>query len=437
MKDIFVLGLDPFHQAMLEAAPSAEGVALHPLLTLDEIRTGDAIHVREPLERAAREIEAFEGSVDGIIGYWDFPVNVMSSMLCERFGLPTASFDKVMRCEHKAWSRMIQQEAAPEAVPPFEVVDPFGADPVGGLRLALPCWIKPVIGYQSALGFLVRTPGELERALSEIRAGIGRIAEPLNWLLERCDCPEEAGGRNGAACIAEGLIRGRQCTVEGYVHEGEVTVYGVVDSIRYPGVSSFQSYRYPPLLPERIRDRVTETTARVMEKTGLLERGFNVEYFWDETDDRIWLLEINTRPSQSHADLFDKVDGCTNESILIDLALGRAPRLPHREGAYGAAGKFFVRRFEDATVTAAPTPEEIESIQRDHPGTRIEVKVAPGQRLSETPDRDSYSYELAWIHAGAEDHAALDRIFEDCAGRLRFGFEQAEDGSPRGGVVAP
>jgi len=175
----------------------------------------------------------------------------------------------------------------------------------------------------------------------------------------------------------------------------------------------------------------------VMEKMELVERGFNVEFFWDESTDRVWLLEINTRPSQSHADLFDKVDGCTNEAILIDLALGREQRMPHREGAFGAAGKFFVRRFEDAEIAWVPSSEEIASIERDHPGTRIDVRVRAGQRLSDMPARDSYSYELAWIHAGAEDHDRLDRIFEDCAARLSFGFEHAEGGLPRGGVVAP
>ncbi|NIR28776.1 MAG: ATP-grasp domain-containing protein, partial [Gammaproteobacteria bacterium] len=91
------------------------------------------------------------------------------------------------------------------------------------------------------------------------------------------------------------VIGGRQCTLEGYVHEGEVVPYGIVDSIRYPQVLSFFYYLYPSKLPERVQERMGELTKTVMTHIGFDNSAFNIEFFWDEVQDQIWLLEINTR----------------------------------------------------------------------------------------------------------------------------------------------
>src|SRR5690625_6073998 len=57
---------------------------------------------------------------------------------------------------------------------------------------------------------------------------------------------------------------------------------------------------------------------------------FNVEFFWDPETDHIWLLEVNTRISESHTDLFLKVDGASHHEVATDLSLGERPRIDRK-----------------------------------------------------------------------------------------------------------
>lgn len=172
-------------------------------------------------------------------------------------------------------------------------------------------------------------------------------------------------------------------------------------------------------------ERIYETARRVVTQVGLTSVPFNIEFFWDEQHDRLNLLEINPRHSQSHAGLFQAVDGAANHQILVELALGREPRMPHREGEHAVAGKYFLRRFVDGTALRVPTSSEVAAIEQELPGTRIGLRVGEGTRLSELPDQDSYSYELAHIYIGARDEQEMRRKYDRCADALRFEFDDA------------
>ena len=219
---------------------------------------------------------------------------------------------------------------------------------------------------------------------------------------------------------------GRQLTVEGYRYQGEVVVYGVVDSINYENSPSFLRYQYPSTLPESVIERVSELSRKVVTAIGLERMTFNIEYFWDPGTDAINLLEINPRHSQSHAELFADVDGMANHEAMLRLALGRDPAFPHREGRYGAAAKWFVRRFADGVVRQVPTPEELAAIQHIVPGTTIELTVVEGDRLSELHRQDSYSYQLASVYMGAADEHELLAKFEQVTSALLFEIEDVD-----------
>lgn len=90
-----------------------------------------------------RQLEKFEGPVDAIIGFWDFPVSSMVPILCQRFGkLCCASLEAVVKYEHKYWSRLERQKVIDE-YPRFGLVDPErDTDPPEGM--SFPMWIKPV-----------------------------------------------------------------------------------------------------------------------------------------------------------------------------------------------------------------------------------------------------------------------------------------------------
>lgn len=78
-------------------------------------------------------------------------------------------------------------------------------------------------------------------------------------------------------------------------------------------------------MPGSIRERVADISRRLVEAIGLERMTFNIEYFWDPSTDAVTLLKINSRHSQSHAKLFEHVDGVASHQVMLRLALGRDP----------------------------------------------------------------------------------------------------------------
>ena len=427
--NIFVVGLDDLHLAQLEALPGADAYRFHALLTHRELKQSDQFPVQRLLDEGCVRLKSFPGGVDAVIGYWDFPVSTILPLLREAVCLPGPTLESVLKCEHKYWSRRVQHEVIPDQIPAFAAIDPFADDPLAGVALPFPFWLKPVKSVLSHLGFRITDCASLDHAISRIRAGIARFAEPFNLILERATLPTEIRAVDGFQCIAESIIsKGRQCTVEGYAWHGEVVCYGVIDSLREgPQGSSFSRYQYPSTLPEPVIGRMAELCRRVIGHIGYDNAPFNIEFYWEADSDRIWLLEINTRISKSHAPLFQMVDGCYHHQVNLDLALGHRPDFPHRQGRYNCAAKFMLRHFGDARVIRVPSEAELAALSAQEPDASIEIQVKPGMRLSSLKNQDSYSYEVAVLFLGGQDEQDLEAKYRRLRANLSLAFEPIDD----------
>lgn len=421
-RNVFVLGIDDFNLDQLKSIRNASEYNFESLLTFDEVKEHGTYPFRKVLDQARQRLRDYGDEIHALVGYWDFPVTSVVPILCREFDLPGPSVEAVARCEHKYWSRVEQRKAVPDLIPAFEAVNPFDEQAADKLGLEFPFWLKPVKGTDSLLGFKIESREDFEQALQQVREHIGPIAGAFNDFLSHAELPEEIRGVDGHHCIAEHFVKGEQCTVSGYAHNGKVYTYGVVDSINYPDSSSFFRYEYPSTLDESVQRRLRDASVKVMTAIGYDNAAFNIEFFYDREQDRISILEINPRISQSHGHLYEQVDGSPNHQIMVELALGRAPDFPHGEGPYGCAAEFHMRRFEDAVVRKAPEPREVRAVEREVPGTIIDVQVKQGMRLSEMIEQDSYSYDVAHIYMAARDQRELLGKYDQVVEKLPFEF---------------
>lgn len=419
-KNIFVLGLDDHNHAALRALPGDH--RFHPLLGLEQLTQGE-LDMPALLAQAEHQLDTFDGTVDAIIGYWDFPVSSLVPLLCKPRGLPHAPLEAIVRCEHKYWSRLEQQAVVPEVVPRFAEVDPD--TPYIPEDLSYPLWLKPVKAFSSELAFRVTDDDGFHEAMEEIRQGAGRVGEPFQWVMDQVQLPPKVAQAGGTTGLAEEEGQGQQLTVEGYVHGSRPYIYGVIDSDCYPGTSSFLCYEYPSRQPEEVRERLIELTERVITRVGLDNTAFNVEYFYDHQKDSLLLLEINARHSQSHAAMFESVDGRANHDAVLRIALGEEP-VHSRNGEYAFAAKWFLRRFTDGYVHSVPSDEVVERIQQQIPGLQLEVTARPGEWLSDLPGQDSYSFELADVFVGASGPEEAKRMYQECKAELHFDIQDAD-----------
>jgi hypothetical protein len=419
-QNIFVIGLNDANLRTLEAVPDVEQYRFHPLLTMDELQVGE-VSVPDLLEKAQSVLDAFDGTIDAIVGYWDFPVSTLVPLLAERYGTRSTSLESIVKCEHKYWSRLEQQKAV-KAHPHFGRVDLSASDPRPPEGVEYPMWLKPALSYSSELAFGVKTEEEFGAAVAEIRDGISRVGRPFDYILDQLDLPPEMEGVGGQVCLAEESLNGLQVAVEGYVHNGEVTVYGVLDSINYPDKPSFLRHQYPSTLPADVVHRLHDVSEKVIEQIGMDSATFSIEYFYDPRADELNLLEINPRHSQSHAELFEYVDGVPNHHHMIALALGKDPAVTRGAGEYAMAAKWYYRWFADGVVHGVPDEDTIRRIEQEIPGVRIDLVPEEGQQLSRMPEQDSYSFEVAHIFTGADDEDGLREKFDRCVASLNVAF---------------
>ena len=424
-ENVFVLGLDAHNTRILRGLPDADRYRFHPLLSDGELAGGESVDLPGLLDAAQRQIEAFDGPVHAVVGFWDFPVSTMVPILCERLGLRWATTEAVVKCEHKYWSRLEQAKVIDE-VPRFGLLDLD--DPALPDGLAYPVWLKPIRSASSELAFRADDQRQLTDAAATIQQGIQRIGDAFGTVLDLLDLPPELAGVGGSACLVEEAATGRQVTVEGYGHRGEIHIYGIVDSVTVPGGTSFQRYQYPSTIPAcggRPDGRAVAPGDRGRSAT--TARRSTSSTSGTQTETRSSLLEINPRHSQSHAELFAWVDGVANHHHMVELALGRDPRPPHREGPHAVAAKWFVRRSADGVIRRVPTAEEIARVERAVDGCVVEVTVEPGERLSQRHDQDSYSYAIANVYVGGASEDELVRKYEQAVAALPFEIDDIED----------
>lgn len=423
-KNVFVIALDTPNRRKLEGLRVARECSFHRLLSDEALSGGAGYDIERMLREGEEDLRRFGGSVDAILAYRDFPESTIQPILAQRLGVPSASLEAVLKCEHKHWSRVEQKKVVPEHVPRFVRFHPFDADPRAQIDIPYPFWMKPVKSFASHLGFKVDNDASFERALNETRKHVKRLSEPFDRVLERVDLPLEVGEVGQVYCLAEEIIGGHQCTLEGCRSGGETFVLGVVDSIRVAGGSSFQRYQYPSGLPAGVQARMRKVAQKVVEQLEYDDACFNVEFFWSEPDDRLWLLEINPRIALHHADLFEKVDGYSNYEMAVEVGLGRAPTMARGEREFACAATCFVRELEDAVVTRVPSEQTVREIEERIPGTRIELRVKEGQRLSDLAEQDAYSYALALVYVGGRDEEDLQQRYAQVVRDLDIGLDR-------------
>ncbi|SFG64597.1 ATP-grasp domain-containing protein [Palleronia marisminoris] len=424
-KTICIIGNDPFNDDYIKRIPEAQGWNVVTVLHHDDVQPADeSIDFDALYDRAHAQIAAMDSPPDAIIGHLDFPVTSLVALLNRDFGLKGASPEAVARCEHKFWMREAQREVFPDDTPAVTAVNPFKPAEAQEAVPEYPFWLKPVKGHSSKLGFLVRDADDLDSALHECRRFIHQHGEPFNRFLARLEpdsgCPE---GVNGNFAVAEELVSAnRLFTIEGLVENGETRVVGAVESLKGGGAGvSFSRYQYPSDIPDEIVEKGRVFVAKLLDHFGFDNGPFNVEFFYDDDTGALRLLEINPRLSKSHSPLFHIVDGATHHRQAILLALGEEVEMPARGGHSPVAAKFMIRsNEEDGIVRGVPDPEQLEELKDLFPDLAAQILVQPGQRLSDLPDQDSYTYELADLFIGGADLSAIEDAYLRCRHSLEF-----------------
>ncbi|HEY7698727.1 MAG TPA: ATP-grasp domain-containing protein [Vicinamibacteria bacterium] len=359
---------------------------------------------------------------DGVFSSSDYPGATIAGAIATRLGLPGSRPENIIGSSHKYYSRIAQREAAPEATPWFQLVDPKLRR--GGVQeLHFPCFIKPVKGAFSVMSRRLDSWDDLEAFLSKpsVAEFLTHYVFMFNRLVRGLSDFELAG----AYFIAEDLLHGRQVTVEGFATGDSVEILGIVDSVRHAGTRSFVRFDYPSSLSRRIQARMQEVAVSVVRRLGLKHTLFNIEMVYDVRRDRVFIIEVNPRMCGQFADLYEKVDGRSSYELALGLAVGEHPEVERARTEYRVASSFPLRIFEPARVVEGPSSEQIAEIEHRFEGTRIWPETAKGDLLEDFESlEDGRSFRYAVVNVGARDRDRLFQKFEEVKRALGYRFEE-------------
>lgn len=358
-------------------------------------------------ERCARE------RIEAVASADDYPGATLASIVAARLGLPGVAPEANLLCQHKFFCRELQRQAAPEAVPACRLIDVRAEAPIPP-DLEFPVFVKPAKSFFSVGAQRVDSAAELI-GIKRQWAGAGAFFRPFDRFLQRY------AGRamESNFLVAEGLLRGHQTTLDGYVFDGECHPMGVTDSIMFPGTIAFQRFEYPSRLPAEAQDRMFDIARRVMRRIGFDNGQFNIEFMYDPSSGDMGIIEINPRMSSQFGDLFEKVDGTNSYNVMLDLALGRKPRVRRREGRHKMAASCVLRTFDNRLVLKLPTADEIGRVRTRYPDARVEILATEDRKLSQQM-QDGRSYRYGLINIGGDDRADILNIFDNCLKMLTF-----------------
>lgn len=328
-----------------------------------------------------------------------------AALLAERMGWPGTPVSAVLACQHKLHARRVLQEVAPEANTPFEPLATRYGEPVpDGIRY--PVFVKPV---KAAFSVLATTMHSRDQLQAQTRFGawelwvIRHLVEPF----ERIARARLADAGSAHRMLLEQPVAARQYNLDGYAFGDEVRELGFVESVMYPGTQAFMRFGYPCGLPAAARQQALDVARRFLRAVGFTHGLFNMEFFYDESRQRLTVIEFNPRMASQFSDLYLKVDGADLHRVALELAHGRDPALLSSvEPAAGIAASFVYRSFDPAARPPMPAAARRRALAQDFPEAMLFCfdKTA-GQIARDFKWLGSYRYGI--LHLSGRDPGDL------------------------------
>ena len=313
-----------------------------------------------------------------------------AAMLAEKMGWPGTPVKAVLACQHKLYARQVLQRVCPQANPAFAVLDAeYGAQVPHGLRY--PLFVKPVKAAFSVLARVVHSHQELT---AHTRFGawelwvIRHLVEPFERVFRgRMEAPHNQ--QSAHRLMVEEPISGPQFNLDGYVWEGKAAAFGVVDAVMYPGTQAFMRWDYPSRLNPSLQQRALDIAQTFLSAVGFDHGLFNMEFFYDEAQDRLTVIEFNPRMASQFSDLYLRVDGVDLHACSLAMAHGKHPESERRVApTAGAASSLVYRSFVPDQHCAMPSASQTAQFHQTFPD---------GLLLPFPKDKGSIERDFKWL----------------------------------------
>jgi ATP-grasp domain len=333
-----------------------------------------------------------------------------AALFAQKAGLVGPSPQSIVACQHKLWMRAQLEQACPQANIRFAPLDcDIGSNPphVEGF----PHFAKPIKAAYSVLARLCKDQAdliELTHFSWHEKWVIRRLVEPFDRIRRQLLPLAPSAHR----MLLEEPIRGAQFNLDGYMRHGKAHLLGVVDELMYPGTQAFLRFHYPSQLSASQQAHALEIAERFLNYVGFDNSFFNMEFFYDQTNSQIKIIEFNPRLGSQLADLYTRVDGRNIFLMQLALARGLDPLIVERQSTnQTCAASFVFRRFDGADAPPPLSPSTREAFKKSFPNALLfEFRKSAVGLAREYKWLGSHRYGI--VHLSGKHEADLQNQFE-------------------------
>lgn len=344
-----------------------------------------------------------------------------AALVAEQLRLPAPTPEAIVAAQHKLHARSVLAQVAPEATLAAEPLAAAYGQPIPA-GIAYPRFVKPVKAAFSVLAREVASSAELHAHTRFARGElwvIRHLVEPF----ERVARARLPGAGTAHAMMLEDPVplSVPQFNLDGWVQHGQAHALGVVDAHCYPGTQAFMRWQVPSRLPAAVQARALDVARRFLAAIGFDHSFFNLEFFWDEAQDRLTIIECNPRLAPQFADLHRRTLGRDAHAMALAIALGDDPlALPSEPPTAGAAASLVYRSFPGEPVPPAPTRAQ----QAAFAQAFADGWVLPLPKHGAALARDfkwTGSHRHGIVHLGGRDEADLRERAQRASALLGWG----------------
>ena len=324
-----------------------------------------------------------------------------AALVAEKMGWPGTSVNAVLACQHKLYARDVLKRICPEVTPEYAVLPCAYGEPAPE-GLTYPLFVKPT---KAAFSVLARTVTSHKELHAHTRFSwwelwvIRHLVEPF----ERVMKARIPSAPTAHSMMIEPPINAAQYSLDGYAFDGAIHQIGYVDSVMYPNTQAFMRFDYPSRLRADVQARALDVAKKFLNEIGFTHGIFNMEFFYDETTERMTVIEFNPRLASQFSDLYRRVDGIDLHEYAMALAHGIDPKTLPRGASYsGAASSLVYRSFDPRAIIKMPTEAMRDAFHREF----IDALLFEFPKDRGSIDRDFKwlgSYRYGIMHLGARD----------------------------------
>jgi hypothetical protein len=187
------------------------------------------------------------------------------------------------------------------------------------------------------------------------------------------------------------------------VFNGQCRRLGIVDELMYPGTQAFLRFAYPSRLPEQVQTRAFELADKILAAAQFTHGFFNMEFFYDQSTDRLTVIEINPRLGSQLADLYHRTQGIDVYRMVLAMGMGQDPALvPLQNTQCNAAASFVFRTFGNEPIPPAPSAQQLAWLKNFDPQALF---------MNFAKDAIGIRREMKWL--GSHRYATLNMAARD------------------------